>query len=121
MRIKEIKWLDKEGKEAILKVVSEKECLMCFSCPCSHNIGDVLSRPLECLDTDDIVLCDTKENSIEKTKGVFEYKLKGKLMNMQEGIVEVCGFDLHIDEEKIPRDIANGMYIQFLTSRIDIW
>ena len=37
---------------------------MCFSCP--YNIGDVLTEPLECLDTDYIVLCETKENSIEK-------------------------------------------------------
>lgn len=121
MHIKEIKWLDKEGREAVLKVASEKECLTCFSCPCSHNIGDVLSGPLECLDTDDVILCDTKESSIEKMKGIFGYKLKGKLINMQEGIVEVCGFYLHIDEGKIPRDIVNGMYIRFLTSRIDIW
>lgn len=52
---------------------------MCFSCPCSYNIGDVLTEPLECLDLDDIVLCETKEKSIEKTEGTFKYKLKGKL------------------------------------------
>lgn len=76
MYIKEIEWLDKEGKEAILKVVNDTKSLMCFSCPSSYNIGDVLTEPLECLDTDDIVLCETK-NSIEKMEGAFKYKLKG--------------------------------------------
>lgn len=121
MYIKEIKWMDKEGKEAILKVVNGAKALICFSCPCFYNIGDVLNEPLECLDTDDIVLCETEENSIEKIEGTFKYKLKGKLKDIQNGIVEVFGFDIHIDEEKIPSDIANGMYVQFVASRIDIW
>lgn len=121
MYIEEVEWLGKEEKEAILKVVSEKECLICFSCPCSYNIGEVLTEPLECLDTDAAIICTTQENSIEKMEGGFKYKLKGKLKDIQDGIVEVCGFDLHIDEEKIPRDIENGMYVQFVTSRIDIW
>lgn len=121
MYIEKIEWLDKEGKEAILKVVNDMKSLICFSCPCSYNVGDVLTEPLECLDTDDIVLCDTKENSIEKMEGEFKYKLKGKLKDIQNGIIEVYGFDVHIDKERIPDDIINGMYIQFVTSRIDIW
>ena len=118
MYIKEIEWIDKEGKEAILKVVNDTKSLMCFSCLCSYNIGDVLTEPL---DTDDIVLCETKENSIEKMEGTFKYKLKGKLKDIQNRVIEVSGFDIHIDEEKIPGDIANGMYVQFVASRIDIW
>lgn len=121
MYIEEIEWLDKEGKEAILKVVNDTKSLMCFSCPCSYNIGDVLTEPLECLDTDDIFLSEKMENSIEKMEGAFKYKLKGKLKDMQNGIIGVYGFDLHIDEEKIPSDITNGMYVQFIVSRIDIW
>lgn len=121
MHIEEVEWLDKEGKEAILKVVSEMKCLMCFSCPCFCNVGDVLTEPLECLDTDAIVLCEAQENCIEKMEGAFKYRLKGKIKDIQNGIIEVYGFDLHIDEEKIPRDMVNGMYIQFVVSRIDIW
>lgn len=33
MRIEEINWLDIGGKEAVLKVVSDADCLICFSCP----------------------------------------------------------------------------------------
>ena len=76
---------------------------------------------LECLDTDNIVLCETKDNIIEKMEGEFKYKLRGKLIDMQKGIVEVKGFNLHIDEDKIPKDMLNGMCIQFEVSRIDIW
>ena len=51
----------------------------------------------------------------------FKYKLRGKLIDMLNGIVEVKGFKLHIDEDKIPKDMSNGMCIQFEASRIDIW
>lgn len=30
MRIKEINWLDIGGEEAVLKVVSDTDCLVCF-------------------------------------------------------------------------------------------
>ena len=121
MRIEEINWLDIGGKEAVLKVVSDADCLICFSCPCSYDFGAVLTEPLECLNTDNIILCETKDNIIEKIEGEFKYKLSGKLIDMQNGIVEVKGFNLHIDEDKIPKDMSNGMCIQFEVSRIDIW
>jgi len=31
------------------------------------------------------------------------------------------GFDLHIDEDEIPKDMLNGMCIHFEVSTIDIW
>lgn len=121
MYIEEIEWLDKEGKEAIVKVANNANILRCFSCPCTYNIGDVLTEPLECLDVQSIILCETNENSIEKLGDTFKYKLKGEVKDVQNGIVKVFDFELHIDEEYIPGDILNGMYIQFSVSRIDIW
>lgn len=121
MYIEEIKWLDKQEKEAMLKVVSGGESLKCFSYPCSYNVGDILIEPLECLDTDNIVLCETQGNSIEKMEGAFKYRLKGELKDTKDGIVKVYDFKLHIDEGKIPKDIMNGMYVQFVVSRIDVW
>lgn len=121
MHIEKIDWIDTGEKEAVLKVISDEDYLVCFSCPCSYGVGDTVIEPLECLDTNNIVICGKKENVIEKMEGKFKYKLRGKLKNMQKGIVEVKGFNLHIDEEKIPKDISNGMCIQFEVSRIDIW
>lgn len=121
MYIEKIEWMDKDSREAILKVTNDMRSLMCFSCPCSYNIGDVLNEPLECLYTDDIVVCETTECSIEKLEGTFKYRLKGKLEDVKNGIVEVYGFNVHIDEDKIPSDIENGLYVQFMVSRIDVW
>ena len=55
MCIEEINWLDTGGEEAVLKVVSDTDCLECFSCPCSCDVGDVLTEPLECLNTNNIM------------------------------------------------------------------
>lgn len=121
MYVEEISWLDKDGEEAVLKVINETDCLVCFSCPCTYDVGDILTEPLECLDTDNIILCETRKNIIEKMEGEFKYKLGGELKDIGNGIVEVKGFNLHIDEDKIPKDMSNGMYIQFEVSRIDIW
>ncbi len=65
-------------------------------------------------------MCNEK-NDIEKIEGVFKYRIKGKLRDEENGIIEVYGFDLHIDEGKIPGDIENETYVQFIVSRIDIW
>lgn len=31
------------------------------------------------------------------------------------------GFIIHINEQGIPNDIENGMFVEFITSRIDLW
>ena len=35
---------NKIREEAVLKVVSDTDCLVCFSCPCSCDVGDVLGE-----------------------------------------------------------------------------
>lgn len=121
MYIKEIKWLDQESKEAMLTVASDGHSLTCFSHPCSYKIGDVLTEPLECLDTDDVILCEKPEEDIEKLGKIFNYRICGRIKSKDESILEVYGFNLHLDKNKIPNDINEGAYIQFLSSRIDIW
>lgn len=121
MYIDKLEWLDKETKEAVVKVGSGKDFLTCFSCPCSYGEGDKLTEPLECLDSDSFVVCDETADCIKKTDGVFGYQLRGTVVNREQGIVAVCGFVLQTEGEKIPKDITNGMRVQFMVSRIDVW
>lgn len=121
MYIKKIEWLDKENKEAVLEVCGNTKALICFSYPCHYNLNDELNEPLQCLDSYDIISCDEEQIKIERINESFEYKLVGKVKNAEEGIIEVEGFSLCIDRNKMPKDIVNGNYIQFTTSRIDVW
>lgn len=89
MYIKRIEWLDKEGKEAIIEVAKGKESLICFSCPCLYNLSDVLYESLECLDSNNIVLCNTKKCGIKKLEGAFKYKLAGQIKDKKRGRIDV--------------------------------
>ena len=121
MYVNKIDWLDEVNKEAIVEVTNGIERLVCFSCPCLYKLNDMLCEPLECLDTQDIVSCTTVGSDIKKIKGTFFYKLKGQIKDKHRGLIGVHGFIVHINEQEIPNDIENGMYIEFTTSRIDLW
>lgn len=121
MHRQEIKWMDKENREAILKISDNMEIPQCFSFPCRYSVGDILVEPLESLDVEDIVFHLKKENCIKEMDGIFKYKLVGVMKNIEKGIISVYGFDIHIDQEKIPVDIENGMYVECIVPRIDIW
>lgn len=121
MYVKKIEWLDKISKEAIVEVVEGTERLFCFSCPCPYKQNDLLHEPLECLDTRHITLCFTEEYDIKKLEGAFCYKLKGQIKDKNRGLIDVHNFTLHIDQQEIPNDIENGMFLEFTTSRIDLW
>ena len=51
----------------------------------------------------------------------FSYKLKGQVKDKSKGLIDVYGFIIHINEQGIPNDIENGMFVEFITSRIDLW
>ncbi|MBQ7972500.1 MAG: hypothetical protein IJ291_03495, partial [Lachnospiraceae bacterium] len=89
MYIKEIEWLDEESKEAILNVVSDGHSMICFSHPCVYDIGDTLSDPLECLDINDVILCESQEEDIEKIGKTFNYRIRGRITSKADTILEV--------------------------------
>lgn len=121
MYVKKIDWLDEVSKEAIVEVAEGIERLVCFSCPCLYKLNDMLREPLECLDTQDIVSCSTVGSDIKKLEKKFSYKLKGQVKDKSKGLIDVYGFIIHINEQGIPNDIENGMFVEFITSRIDLW
>ena len=121
MYVQKIDWLDEVSKEAIVEVAEGIERLVCFSCPCLYKLNDMLCEPLECLDTQDIVSSSTVGSDIKKLEKTFCYKLKGQITDKNRGLIDVRGFIVHINQQEIPNDIENGMYIKFTTSRIDLW
>jgi len=66
-------------------------------------------------------LCENPEENIEKLGKTFKYRIRGKIISKDECILAVYGFNLHLNKNKIPNDIKEGAYIQFISSRIDIW
>lgn len=120
MNIESIKWIDQNAKEAIVTVGSSYDKILCYSYPCDYQIGDKIVEQLECLDTKAVIVCD-RSYKITKLESAFGYELQGRIIDIENGIVDVDGLIIHIDENEIPGDINTGMYIQFETSRVDIW
>lgn len=121
MHIKSIEWLDSTNQEAILEISDDKDVIICFSHPCNYSIGQIITEPLECLDTIDIAISTRPIFKIERKGIEFNYLLIGKVIDIEKGIVMIGSFILHIDENIIPKDIKNNDYIEFSTSRIDVW
>jgi len=95
--------------------------LDCFSYPFTHEIGENIDEPLECLDVNSIEISMNETYEVKKHNNQFGYDFIGEMMNVNKGIVKVYEFCIHIDEDIIPNDILEGMYVKVSTSRIDIW
>lgn len=121
MFIQKIIWLEDSCLEAKLIVSDGFYSLLCFSCPCEYAVGDKLHRPLECLDVQDICVVKEGMYNIEKGKNPFSYLLCGKIGDINKGIVSVGEIKLHIEQNRIPKDIQFGQFVCFSTSRIDIY
>ena len=121
MFIKCINWLDESAKEAVLQVSNGEECIECFSCPCPYKIDETVTGNLECLDVFDFCSSDSDEESIAKCEGAFRYLIRGEIDNLQSGVVKAKDFYFHVNENRIPKDLQNGMKVEFITTRIDVW
>ena len=121
MFVKSIFWIEESSREAEVEVSDGKFRLMCFSCPCSHSEGDIVTERLECLDVKNIESANEEKYFIEKGGGYFSYKICGKIVDVKAGTLKLGNVELHIDSAKIPKDIYENQYVVFETSRIDIW
>ena len=119
MWIKSIDWVDESAKEADVIVTDGNNSIICFSCPCNYCNGDTINEPLECLDVENIILADGSYN-IERKRN-YEHIVCGKMKDITNGIVEIGEIILHINNEKIPKDINNNDMIKFCISRVDLY
>ena len=97
--------------------------LECFCCPCKHKEGDIILQPLRCFSAENCMRQLGKEERIEQRSdiGPMAYKIWGCIENYYTGIVRSCGFQFKIDSKHIPKDIHAGDFIEFETTRIDLY
>lgn len=121
MFIKNIKWIEKDAKEAEIIISDDAFDILCFSCPLEKKLGEKLEDPLYCFIVKNVVLSDKNIFYVNKEKGIFDYSICGKLEHKTKDgkIVMVNEIKLHINDY-IPNDIVPGDYIEFYVSRIDL-
>lgn len=120
MIIKEIKWMDRSIREAIVLVSDGRYSLVCFSHPCNYSIGEQVKDLLYCLDAQDVVLANQDIYMVSHDAWEFSHKICGRLCDSSRGIVCVGELQLQIDASIIPGDIKSGQFIQFSATRIDL-
>jgi len=111
---------DEESASVTLR--SSKGELVAFCHPCSLKAGDVIKNRLCVLDVDVLAsyLSDWPDEEkdalstewIERT-GHYAYKGRGRVVNQDEGLVEVQGFLIEMGA------LSDG-YVDFAISRLDI-
>jgi hypothetical protein len=123
MKVVELKWISKSGKEAEL-IVSDgvHECLV-FSQPCKVQLNQSLSEPLHALDVDEFMTAisgDNKEKIIKLDESYFSHYCIAKIDSIDNSIVSVG--DILIELEGImPSWAKEGDLVTFKCARLDIW
>ena len=111
MNIESIKWIDQNAKEAIVTVGSSYDKILCYSYPCDYQIGDKIVEQLECLDTKAVIVCD-RSYKITKLESAFGYELQGRIIDIENGIVDVDG--LIGTEGRSHGELDGGIFLDLL-------
>ena len=121
IKIVNIRWINEAAKEAEVSVSNGKSIILCFSQPFNYHINDVLTLPIYCYDVRIISKSIEAGFEIVKLGQPFDYHLKGKLVNHEDKIVDLDGYQISLDDADLPGDINNGDTIEFVASRLDIY
>lgn len=119
--VEEMKWMDRSIREAIVLVSDGRYSVVCFSHPCNYSVGEQVEDLLCCLNAQDVELADQDRYLASHDDWEFPHRICGRLSDSSRGIVCVGELQLQIDAGVIPGDIKSGQFIQFSTSRIDLY
>ncbi|MCP3930310.1 MAG: hypothetical protein GY705_14545 [Bacteroidetes bacterium] len=117
--IKDIIWISKEIGEADVIVTDGNYEIRCFSHPFHQKKGEEVCGTLSVFEHSSLMRSKTTEYIVEHL-GNGKYFLVARLLNAEEGIVQIGEIKIH-DIEGIPEEIKIGEYIQFIAPRVDLW
>ncbi|MBF0786848.1 MULTISPECIES: hypothetical protein [unclassified Streptococcus] len=118
-RIKEIIWISKEIGEADVIVTDGNYEIMCFSHPFYQEKGEEINGILSVFEHSNLMRSQKTEYVVNHM-GNGKYFFVARLIDGIKGIVQIGKIQIH-DIEGIPEEIKRGEYIQFITSRVDLW
>lgn len=121
MKVVAIKWIDENAKEAEVTISNGRSEIICFSQPFNYLINDVLIQPIYCFNPKCIIKSNFEDCIIKKQGQYFEYFLRGKIVNLNEKLIDVDGFLINLEDADLPGDLINGDTIEFIATRLDIY
>lgn len=119
LKIARVNWLEKSIGEAEVVLTDGQEQLVCFGHPFLQSEDEWFRGKIYPWVSSEIMVSFEKNYQI-KYLGDWKYFFVGILLDGEEGTVQVGNFKL-TGLEYIPKDIANGMYVEFEALRCDIY
>ncbi|MCF8020185.1 MAG: hypothetical protein K9L62_12380 [Vallitaleaceae bacterium] len=116
-----VKWINAAAKEAEVTISNGHSEIVCFSQPFNLSESDELVQPLFCLNVHNILKSNSDCFAVEKQGESFGFFLRGRIINLNEKIVDVEGYLISLDEADFPGDLIEGDFIEFMVSRLDIY
>jgi len=109
--------LDYESQEADVLLSDGNIEILVFS----HPFEGKIELPLFAWNYDSVKKSDKNYYYVEKLDSYFGYKINGKLIDKEKGIVKLGEFLLElIEDELIPQNIKDNDFIQFKVTGIDM-
>lgn len=120
MKVKEIRWIDKDSGEASVTVSDGIHECVAFSHPCHLNVGDEIKEPLHSLDESSVYKVEKQEANLRRQSGTdnWNHELVGLVLDKDKYLIQVG--QLKIVLNSLPGDIANGDFVECCPSRLDI-
>jgi hypothetical protein len=122
LTVKKVEFYGDETASVTLE--SEISSIEVFCHPCEYEVGDKVKNHLNVLDADvkAAYLSDWPVETIEQASrerieriGPYSYVDCGKVIDQKEGIIEVNGFQIELND--VPCDGA----VEFNIERLDLW
>ena len=119
MQVKEIKMFDvREPETDIIVSDGTYEILTCcYNADKNTAIGDVVKN-VEAFLVENIVRINTNGFLVEKAEDYYEYRLQGKVRDVEKSIIEIGDLQISLDCP-LPKDICVGEFIEFMVKRLD--
>ncbi|MGM0554962.1 MAG: hypothetical protein ACQEVA_01145 [Myxococcota bacterium] len=123
MKIADIRWLDADGDEAEVKVVSEVDeslALWAYCHPCKLEQGRQLSEPLSTLGAKVVSAGIATPSIIRQKMHSWSYVLTGQAVDLAKGLVAVNDIVVEIGSHTLPGDIRTGDWVECVCSRLGV-
>lgn len=121
MKVEKVFWISRDAEEAEVRLSDGERVCVAFCQPCEYEEGALVDGPLRAFITKAVMLSRGDQVALERISDTsFAHKCVGRVVDVQQGLVEIGGFEIELDES-IPAGASRGDLIDFECARLDLW
>lgn len=118
--IEKVNWLDKDNGEAYIYLTDGIYIVVCFSSSFYEDVELEFNGTIYSYEAENMYKkFDEKCEIRKKDDGI--YHLEGKMVDRENKIVRIGEFLISLSDSQIDKDILLNDYLEFETSRLDVY